>query len=100
MFRLPRDIESIEFYNFYLYKKELFEIKLNRTTNLENRLKNELVVMKADMECNFFLNDETIMKLFFSKGQSYVHLYKDEVCNILVKFDLNNSDLTFVKVSE
>jgi hypothetical protein len=101
VFRLPRDVESIEFYNFFLYQKELFEIKLNRTTNLESRIKKALITMKADVECNYLSNDnETVIKLFINNGESYVHLYKDEVCNILVKLDLNSSDLTFVKVSK
>jgi len=99
MFRLPRDVESIDFYNYFLYQKELFEIKLNRTANLDNRLKKALTAMKADAECNYLSKDETVVKLFINKGETYVHLYKDEVCNILVKLDLNSSDLTFVKVS-
>lgn len=99
MFRLPRDVESIDFYNFFLYKKELFEIKLNRNANLDNRLKKALTAIKADAECNYLSNDETLVKLFISKGETYVHLYKDEVCNILVKLELNSSDLTFVKVN-
>jgi len=98
MFRLPRDVVSIEFYNFFFYQKELFEIKLNRTANLERRLKKALITMKADPQCGYLSNDnETIIKLFISKGESYVHLYRDEVCNILVKLDLTSSDLTFVK---
>lgn len=99
MFRLPRDVESIEFYNFFLCQKELYEIKLNRTNNLDSRIKMALTAMKADSECNYLSSDETVVKLFINKGETYVHLYKDEICNILVKLDLNSSDLSFVKVN-
>lgn len=97
MFRLPRDIESIKFFNFIYLKNELYEIKLNRTSNLEERMMKILKNDNTSTECNYQIND-LILNIYIKNGLTYVHIYKDEICNKFIKMNLNDSDLSFVKL--
>ncbi|RUT67888.1 hypothetical protein D0817_24140 [Flavobacterium cupreum] len=97
IFRSPRDIESMDFYNLIRLKNELFWVKLNRTKDFENRVKKILAVKRTNLECKYQLKD-VLMDLYFKDGLSYINIYKDEVCNLLIPIDLKSSDLKYLKL--
>lgn len=98
MFRLPRDVNSVKFFNFILDGNVLYKINLNLTEDLKLRIKKKLQLIK-DKECKYQINDNTIINLYIEKQHTYLHLYNDEICNTLIDFDFKISDINFIKLT-